>query len=277
MGVISGVDISSGEAGDLEERSASLSYFINIMPHVAEEISLALLPILLIFIVLQIFLLRMPSTVVKRVVLGFVYTWLGLIIFMTGVNGGFAYAGQTLGVSLGSLDFVWVLIPIGFVLGAVVVVAEPAVWVLTEQVEGASGGYIARKAMLAALCISVAAAVAMGMFRVVGQVSIWYVILPGYAFALLLTRFCPPMFTAIAFDSGGVASGPMSATFVLSLTLGASYACGGNPLTDAFGMIAMIAMAPLITIQLLGLIFRFMEFKRAKREKAKAMEVTNER
>lgn len=277
MGVISGVDISSGEAGGLEERSASLSYFINIMPHVAEEISLALLPILLIFIVLQIFLLRMPSTVVKRVVLGFVYTWLGLIIFMTGVNGGFAYAGQTLGVSLGSLDFVWVLIPIGFVLGAVVVVAEPAVWVLTEQVEGASGGYIARKAMLAALCISVAAAVALGMFRVVGQVSIWYVILPGYAFALLLTRFCPPMFTAIAFDSGGVASGPMSATFVLSLTLGASYACGGNPLTDAFGMIAMIAMAPLITIQLLGLIFRFMEFKRAKREKAKAMEVTNER
>ncbi|MBQ4132889.1 MAG: DUF1538 domain-containing protein [Desulfovibrionaceae bacterium] len=277
MGVASGVDIGAAGGGELEQKTVSLAYFIEVLPHVAEEISLALAPIILIFAVFQIFLMQMPGTSVKRIIMGFVYTWIGLVIFMTAVNGGFAYAGQTLGVALGSLEQVWILIPIGLILGAVVVVAEPAVWVLTEQVEGASGGYIARKAMLAALSISIAAAVAIGMFRVVGQVSIWYVILPGYALALLLTRFCPPMFTAIAFDSGGVASGPMSATFVLSLTLGASYAVGGNPLTDAFGMIAMIAMAPLITIQILGLIFRFMEYKRDKREKAKAAEGADER
>ena len=278
MGVFSGVDISSEHVGGgLEEQSASLAYFIEIVPHVAGEISLALLPVLLIFAFFQIFLLRVSATAVKRIITGFVYAWVGLVIFMTAVNGGFAYAGQALGVALGSLAFKWALIPVGLLLGAVVVVAEPAVWVLTEQVESASGGYIARKAMLAALSISIAVAVAIGMFRVVGQVSIWYVILPGYALALLLTVFCPPMFTAIAFDSGGVASGPMSATFVLSLTLGASYAVGGNPLTDAFGMIAMIAMAPLITIQILGLIFRFMEYQRARREEAKAMEEADDR
>ena len=272
MGVVSGVDIAGTDGGGLKDNSIALSYFLVRLPHVAEEISMALLPILLIFVIFQLALLRMPATAVKRMVLGFVYTWIGLIIFMTGVSGGFTYAGQTLGVALGSFDPVWILIPIGVVLGAVVVVAEPAVWVLTEQVEEVSGGYINRKAMLVALSISIAGAVALGMFRVVEQVSIWYIILPGYGLALILTRFCPPLFTAIAFDSGGVASGPMSTTFVLSLTLGASFASGGNPLTDAFGMVAMIAMAPLITIQLLGLIFRYMEHKRAKIEAAKAME-----
>jgi len=151
------------------------------------------------------------------------------------------------------------LIPVGLILGAVVVCAEPAVWILTEQVENLSGGHIRRRIMLAALSLSVALAVVLGMIRVVTGLSIWYIILPGYILALLLTRFCPPLFTAVAFDSGGVASGPMSTTFVLSLTLGASISCGGNPATDAFGMVAMIAMAPLVTIQLLGLIFKYKE------------------
>lgn len=145
-----------------------------------------------------------------------------------------------------------------------VVCAEPAVWVLTEQVETLSGGHIRRPIMLAALSISIALAVVLGMIRVVTSLPIWYIILPGYALALILTKVTPPLFTAIAFDSGGVASGPMSTTFVLSLTLGASISSGGNPATDAFGMVAMIAMAPLVTIQILGLIFKYKEAQAAQ-------------
>ncbi|MCC8193153.1 MAG: DUF1538 domain-containing protein, partial [Deltaproteobacteria bacterium] len=210
-------------------------------------------------------LLRLPGQQVRRMVFGLVYAYIGLVVFMTGVSGGFSPVGKSLGAALGTYSPAG-LIPIGFVLGAVVVCAEPAVWILTQQIEEISGGYIQRKIMFAALSISIALAVALGMLRVVTGMSIWYVLLPGYALALLLTRFCPPLFTAIAFDSGGVASGPMATTFVLSLTLGASAACGGNPATDAFGMIAMIAMAPLITIQLLGMIFKQLEKRQPKRE-----------
>jgi hypothetical protein len=171
---------------------------------------------------------------------------------------------------LGAFGSGLVIIPIGLAFGAVVVCAEPAVWILTQQVEEVSGGYVKRTIMLVSLSLSIALAVTLGMTRVFTGISIWYVILPGYLLAFLLMKFCPPLFTAIAFDSGGVASGPMSTTFVLSLTLGASKALGGNPITDAFGMVAMIAMAPLITIQILGLIFRVQEEKAKKRGKPEA-------
>ena len=262
MGMLS----SSGLRGDdfavaVEARKSLMARFLHLVPDIGHEITMALLPLLVIFIFFQITLLRLPFQQVKRMVLGLVYTFIGLVVFMTGVNGGFSPVGRSLGMALGAASDGWLLIPVGLLLGAVVVCAEPAVWVLTEQVEDISGGYIRRRIMLAALSLSIACAVALGMFRVVTGVSIWWMLLPGYALALGLTRVCPPLFTAIAFDSGGVASGPMSATFVLSLTLGASVSTGGNPTTDAFGMIAMIAMAPLITIQLLGLVFKFKEHK----------------
>lgn len=278
MGIMSDVNLADVEPTTNADTSGTivvLSYYLDVLPEVVHEICIALLPIMLIFFVFQFTLLRLPFQAVKRKLLGFLYTMIGLVIFMTGVNGGFSLAGQTLGIALGNSGIEGILIPVGLVLGAVVVVAEPAVWVLTEQVEEVSGGYINRKVMLVALSISIAVAVALGMFRVVSGISIWYVITPGYALALLLTKFCPPLFTAIAFDSGGVASGPMSTTFVLSLTLGASYALGGNPMTDAFGMVAMIAMAPLITIQILGLIFRYMEHKRTKLDEARELEANN--
>ena len=197
--------------------------------------------------------------------LGMIYAFIGLVIFMTGVIGGFTPAGLALGFSLASLG-PEALIIVGLFIGAVVVCAEPAVWILNEQIEDLSGGYIRRRVMLAALSVSIGLAVALGMLRVATGISIWWVITPGYALALILTRFCPPLFTAVAFDSGGVASGPMAATFVLAISLGASHALGGNPATDAFGMIAMIAMAPLITIQILGLIFKYMENKKKCRD-----------
>ncbi len=241
-----------------------LEPFLRELPHVAYDITMALLPLVIIFFVFQITLLRLPGQQVRRMVFGFIYAWIGLIIFMTGVNGGFTPIGRSLGMELGVLASGWALLPVGLILGAVVVCAEPAVWVLTEQVEEVSGGSIRRSVMLGALSLSVAIAVGLGMLRVITGMSIWYILIPGYVLALAMTKICPPMFTAIAFDSGGVASGPMSTTFVLALTLGASAAIGGNPATDAFGMVAMIAMAPLITIQLLGLVVKYVEGKSCK-------------
>ena len=274
MGLMSKGSMQEIAGGGLSESKGLAEAFLGILPHVAQEIFMALLPIVLIFFFFQFTMLHLPGQQLKRMLSGFVYAFIGLVLFMTGVNGGFSGTGEALGVSLGANNPALVLVAVGFVLGAVVVCAEPAVWVLTEQVEEVSGGYIRRPIMLAALSISVAVAVALGMTRVVTGLSIWWILIPGYALALGLTKICPPLFTAIAFDSGGVASGPMATTFVLSLTLGASHAVGGNPTTDAFGMIAMIAMAPLITIQLLGLIFRTKERKQMKQEQGKPAEGT---
>jgi hypothetical protein len=259
MGILNRGDLNLGES---DEAAAAVSvsllgHFWGIMPHVIREIAMALLPIVAIFIFFQLVLLRLPRRQFKRMALGIFYTFIGLVLFMTGVNGGFSPAGQSLGLALAQSGGGFALIAVGLVLGAVVVCAEPAVWILTEQVETLSGGHIRRRLMLAALSVSVALAVVMGMIRVVTGLPIWWIIVPGYALALTLTKFCPPLFTAIAFDSGGVASGPMSTTFILSLTLGASMGLGGNPAADAFGMVAMIAMAPLVAIQILGLIFYY--------------------
>ena len=230
---------------------------------------MALLPLVAMFIVFQIFLLKMPPFQVRRMIKGLVYSFIGLVLFLLGVNGGFMPAGQSLGGLLGTFAsktggwWVLLLYGTGTLFGAVVVCAEPAVWVLTEQVESISGGTIRRKVMLAALSAGVAVSIGLSMLRVLFSFSLWYILVPGYALALLLSFVCPPLFTAIAFDSGGVASGPMTSTFILSFTLGASLACGGNPVTDAFGVIALVAMTPLVAIQILGIVFRLKQ-RRAK-------------
>ncbi|MCD8350911.1 MAG: DUF1538 domain-containing protein [Planctomycetaceae bacterium] len=265
MGLFSPMDKNVDVANLAPAAETSLfEPFLQQLPHVSYDITMALLPLVAIFFIFQITLLRLPGQQVRRMVFGFIYAWIGLIIFMTGVNGGFTPIGRSLGMQLGVLADGWALLPVGLILGAVVVCAEPAVWVLTEQVEEVSGGSIRRSVMLGALSLSVAIAVTLGMLRVITGLSIWYILIPGYILALSMTKVCPPMFTAIAFDSGGVASGPMSTTFVLALTLGASAAIGGNPATDAFGMVAMIAMAPLITIQILGLVVKYVEGKSCK-------------
>ncbi len=265
MGMFSKTDMSLAGAGSGDSADVSLfGPFLRAVPHVVQDITMALLPLMVIFAVFQLALLKLPGEQVKRMLLGMLYSWFGLNVFMVGVNGGFTPVGRTLGMQLGAMADGWGLLPVGVILGAVVVCAEPAVWVLTEQVEEVSGGHIKRKIMLIALSAAIALAVALGMYRVITGTSIWYILIPGYALSLGLTKWCPPLFTAIAFDSGGVASGPMSTTFVLALTLGASIAVGGNPATDAFGMVAMIAMAPLFTIQLLGLIFKRVENKQSQ-------------
>jgi hypothetical protein len=241
------------------EAEAALSlgaHFLRLVPEVLAEVGMALGPLAVLFAVFQIALCRMPGKQVNRLIMGLIYTFLGLVFFFVGVKGGFMPAGGMMGAIIAGMDNNGILVPIGLVLGAMVVCAEPAVWVLTSQVESVSGGHIRRRYMLLSLSLGVSGAVGIAMIRVLTGLSIWWFLVPGYALALGLSRFCPPLFTSLAFDSGGVASGPMASTFILAFALGASGAVGGNPITDAFGVIAMIAMTPLIAIQILGILFQ---------------------
>lgn len=229
------------------------------MPGIVLESLLSISPLVIMLIVFQLTLLKMSARQIIRVIIGLVYSFVGLLLFLCGVNGGFMPAGRELGMVLGgkaaSLGGGWfaLLICTGLVLGAIVVCAEPAVWVLTEQVEQVSSGTIKRKVLLVFLAAGAAAAIGLALWRAVEGFSLKFILIPGYAVALLLMIFSPAMFTGIAFDSGGVASGPITSTFVLSFTLGAARSAGGS--TDAFGVIALVAMMPLIAIQLLGIIY----------------------
>lgn len=233
-----------------------LNHFLGYLPEVAGETGVALLPLVGLFVAFRLFLLRQATFYrMLRTAIGLVYTYLGLLLFFTGVKGGFIPAGSGLGAILATDSAEWLLPAVAFTLGALAVCAEPAVWVLTRQVEDVSGGAIKSRILLIFLCIGVAVAVALALARVLYHLSLWWFLIPGYVAAFLLTLPCPPMFTAIAFDSGGVASGPMASTFILAFTLGASQGLGGNPVLDAFGVIALIAMTPLIAIQLLGMLY----------------------
>ena len=233
-----------------------LKEFLHAIPHTCREVGLALAPIIVIFLIFQFIFMRVPRRQLIRMIAGIVYTFLGLVLFLVGVNVGFQPAGSELGAALGSSDMNWIMIPVGLVLGFVIVFAEPAVAVLNKQVETVSGGAISSKLMMSVLCFSMALAVALGMVRVLTGLSIWWILIPGYSIAIVLMKFSPNIFTAIAFDSGGVSSGPMTATFLLPFAVGAAEVIPGrNPMTDAFGMVAMVAMMPLIAIQILGVVY----------------------
>ena len=240
--------------------------YAHLLPEVLADVAKALLPLIVMFVVFQFTLLHLPPHAIMRMSVGLVYAFVGLVLFMLGVNGGFMPAGDIIGYTVALTDYRYILVLIGVFLGAVVVCAEPAVWVLTKQVEEISGGTIRRSVIFAALSFGVAVSVGLSILRVLTGFSLWYVLLAGYAVALVLAFFCPGLFTAIAFDSGGVASGPMTTTFILSFTLGISNALGGNPLTDAFGVIALVAMAPLITIQILGILYNYKAEKSAAKK-----------
>ena len=233
-----------------------LGAYFQALPAYLWEVLVALSPIVLLFFGFQFFTLRLPGAEIKRILVGVLYTYVGLVLFLTGVNIGFLPMGDTLGRSIGVTPFRWLLIPLGMLLGYLVVAAEPAVHVLNEQVEQVTSGAIAKTVMMKAMSIGVAASVGLAMIRVLTGISIWWFIVPGYFTALTLTFFTDPIFTAIAFDSGGVASGPLTAAFILPLFMGTCGAVGGNILEDAFGVVAMVAMTPLIAIEALGLVYR---------------------
>ena len=234
------------------------------LPYYMKEMLISLLPIILFFFIFQIVSLHLHKKTLVKIIIGIIYTYIGLVLFLTGVNVGFMPAGNYLGQVIAGLSSPWIIVPIGMLIGYFIVKAEPAVYVLTEQVEELTSGAISAKAMGMSLSIGVALSLGLAMVRVLTGVSILWFLLPGYAVALGLTFFVPKIFTAIAFDSGGVASGPMTATFLLPFSMGACEALGGNVVTDAFGVVAMVAMTPLITIQILGLIYQIQEQMKEK-------------
>ena len=250
------------EAGDSREL---WRLFAQGLPVYAKEMGAALAPIAAFFAVFQVTSLHLPRKNVLKITVGLLYTYIGLVLFMTGVNVGFLPAGSYLGRQIAALEQSWVLIPIGMLMGWFIVQAEPAVHVLNRQVEELTSGAIPGKAMSTSLSIGVAVSIGLAMLRVLTGVSIFVLLVPGYLCAIGLSFVVPKIFTAIAFDSGGVASGPMTATFLLPFAMGACETLGGNVVTDAFGVVAMVAMTPLITIQLLGLVYQ-LKLKKAAAE-----------
>ena len=222
-----------------------IKQFVSSLPHYSKEVMMSILPVVGVFVVFQLFSRNYHKRQVLRMVVGFVYTIIGLILFLTGVNVGFAPVGSLLGSGLAEGLLKWLLIPIGIIIVFYIVKAEPAVQVLNKQVEDLTGGTISSKMMNLALSAGVACAVALAMVRVLTGINIYWIIIPGYIISLILSRL----------DSGGVASGPMTSTFLLPLAMGACSAVGGNVVTDAFGIVALVAMAPLIAIQIMGLIY----------------------
>jgi hypothetical protein len=233
-------------------------------PRYLREVLQALGAVVAFFLIFQLISRRYKMKQVKRIGMGFVYTLIGLVVFLTGVNVGFIPVGQYLGDVLasgraeafGRQVTPWLLVPFGMLIGYFIVSAEPAVHVLNKQVEAISSGAIPQKAMSTGLAIGMAAALALTMVRILLKIDIVYILLPGYALAIILTFFVPKIFVGIAFDSGGVCSGPMTSTFLLPLAMGVCTGSNGDMMRDAFGIVAMVAMAPLIVIQIMGLAYK---------------------
>lgn len=235
------------------------SLFAHAIPKYMHEVAVALIPIVVVFALFQLIFRRYKRHQLLRIASGFLFTYIGLTMFLCGVNVGFMPVGQTIGAGIAGGEYKWMLIPIGMVIGYFIVAAEPAVHVLTKQVEEISNGSVTQKMMSTALSIGVCVSVGIAMLRILTGISIMCFLIPGYLVAIILTRHVSPIFTGIAFDSGGVSSGPMTATFLLPFAMGACEALGGNIMTDAFGIVAMVAMTPLITIQTMGLVTKMKE------------------
>ena len=230
--------------------------FARALPVYMKEMAVAMLPIVAIFVIFQMLAFRMSGRNFTKIFLGILYTYVGLVLFLTGVNVGFSGLGAELGAALADGGREWMLIPLSAVLGWFIISAEPAVAVLEKQIEDVSAGAIPGRAIKRSLSIAIALAMGLAMLRVVTGVSLLWFLVPGYTIALGLSFFVPDIYTAIAFDSGGVASGPMTATFMLQFMMGVSLALGGNVLTDAFGIVALVAMMPLLSIQMVGFYYQ---------------------
>ena len=230
--------------------------YVDALPEYFAETAKALAPIAVFLVLFQLITKRLKRRALLSMAVGLAYVYVGLALFLTGVNVGFMPVGSFLGGSIAGHNYNWLLVPIAMVIGYFIVQAEPAVHVLNKQVEEITAGAIPAHAMNIALSVGVAVSLGMAMTRVLTGVSIMWFLIPGYAISLALSFVVPDIFTSVAFDSGGVASGPMTATFLLPFALGACEAVGGNLVTDAFGVVAMVAMTPLVTIQLLGLSYQ---------------------
>ena len=245
------VTLESGVADSVELGKI----FVQHIPKFLKDMAVSLFPILVFFEICQLIFLKISKESHKKIALGLVYTYIGLVIFMTGANVGFIRMGNYLGNALASLSHKEIIIFVGALMGFMIVRAEPAVYVLMKQVETITNGNITGKAMLTSLSLGVAASIGLALFRIIYNIPMFYILIPGYLISIILSFMVPNIFTAIAFDSGGVASGPMTATFLLPLAQGACLALGRSA-TDGFGVVSLVAMTPLIAIQILGVIYQ---------------------
>lgn len=266
MTLVKGIKGLSGSGGSESVFEGGLILpFLHQGVHISLEVALALLPLLVLTFLAQGFMLKLSKRRFRRILKGFLYTYIGFVFFLTGVTAGFMEAGQKLGSLIADYP-VWVVLVIGFLIGSLVILAEPSVHILTIQIEDITGGSISKNKIMMALALGVSLAIVLSLLRFyIVSLELWHLLLVLYGFALILTLFCPPLFTGIAFDSGGVASGPMTATFVLAFVQGLALKEGGS-LLDAFGTIAMVALTPLITLQLFGLVYAYKLRKKKARE-----------
>lgn len=237
-----------------------LGDFLHAIPHYVWEVALALLPIIVFFLIFQFFYMHLSRHSLARIGVGLAYTYLGHMIFLTGVSVGFLPAGTYIGAALAGLPAGWnyLLIPVGMVMGSLVVMAEPVVYLLNSRVDELTVGAISKRAMTTMLSLGAAVSMGIAMLRILTGFPLWIVLLAGYSVSIILSFFVPRLFTAIAFDSGGVVSGAMAICFLLPFAKGACMELTGSVesvLTDAFGIIALISMTPVIMIQLLGLVY----------------------
>ncbi|NLV21679.1 MAG: DUF1538 domain-containing protein [Syntrophomonadaceae bacterium] len=259
MSILAKTDKITGALPATETLSTSIiTPFLLNLPFIAGEIVIALAPILIIFLVFQKTAFKLTRPALRRVLFGILFTFIGLVLFLLGVNTGFMEVGSIVGYKMAAIDNHWYVILAGFIIGMVTILAEPTVNVLTHQIEEVTSGYVNRKAVMVALALGVALAVTLSIIRIlIPQIQLWHYLLPGYFFAVAMTYFIPKLFVGMAFDSGGVSSGPMTATFILAFTQGVAEAIeGANVLLDGFGVIATVTMMPLIAVQILGFIFK---------------------
>lgn len=260
----SGLEYTPDPIPDPQNTQELFLLYIKSIPNYLKEMSISLAPILVFLIGFQLSTRKLNKKEFARIIIGLLYTLVGLTIFLTGANVGFMPVGRLLGAKIASFSQNWLLIPIAMLIGFFIVQAEPAVHVLNKQVEEITLGKIPAKAMNVSLSIGIAVSLALAMVRVLTGVSIMWFVAPMYGISLVLAFFVPKVFTAIAFDSGGVASGPMTAAFLMPLSIGACMALHGDAshvFTDAFGVVAMVAAAPLLTIQILGLVYKIKSSK----------------
>jgi hypothetical protein len=259
LGIITGgghVDVDDSAPIFSNNSRDIMTMFLEQLPHYIFEVAVAVGPIVIFFLLFRALSGGIGQKGLGKILVGVVYTYVGLVLFLTGVNLGFLPVGKYLGAAIAGSDFKWLIVPLGMVMGYFIVAAEPAVHVLTKQVEDVTSGAISKKMLSLTLSIGVAASIGLAMIRVLTGISLMWIVVPGYVIALALSFVVPDIFTSIAFDSGGVASGPMTATFLLPFAIGACTAVGGNVVTDAFGLVALVAMTPLIAIQILGLVYK---------------------
>jgi len=258
MNLFTRSQFTAGEmAADTVVSQSIFTPFLQNFPDVSADVAIALSPMLLIFIFFQIVYFRLPAKQFIRTVVGMGITYFGLVLFLVGVNAGFMDAAREIGKKMAMFENRFIVIGLGFLIGLVTILAEPAVHVLTDQVEDVTSGYVKKRLVLFTLCLGVGASVALSLLRIlIPGLQLWHFLLPGYIISIIMTFFAPKLFVGVAFDSGGVASGPMTATFILAFSQGVAAATpGADVLADGFGIIAMVAMTPVLALQILGLLF----------------------